>query len=219
VLISWPSIAEEDSALWEVYKELEEMRQEIRDLRGQMEEQAYRLNILQQQQKGQYLDLDGRINQLIEQMTEAPKQSQVQPSIKQLSDNESLFKEEKAQYQAAKSLVEKRAFQEASTAFLRLLKEFPDGAFTAYAHYRLGEIFMVLTEPDFDKAETHFQIVLEKFPGHTKEGATLYKLGKLYHLQGNLGQARQFLARAISIDPKGKEGRIGKLAQKYLDKI
>ena len=49
----------------ELFAQLQAMQEEIRELRGKVEEQANQLSQLEQQQKDNYLDLDGRLSALM----------------------------------------------------------------------------------------------------------------------------------------------------------
>ncbi|MGE3296194.1 MAG: tol-pal system protein YbgF [Porticoccaceae bacterium] len=53
------------SGLSELFAQVQALQEELRDLRGQLEEQAHQIQLLQQQQKDNYLDLDGRLSAVI----------------------------------------------------------------------------------------------------------------------------------------------------------
>ncbi len=219
-----------NTGVWELYEQLEQLQQEVQQLRGAVEQQAYRLDILQQQQKKQYLDLDHRLNTLRQSThtegstvgrgadgaEDAQRQGDPDGTGLVSTLSEAQFKEEKARYQAANKLIQNRQLREAEEAFKQLLIEFPDGAFAAYAHYWLGEVYMALPEQPFDLAQEHFETVLEEYPNHPKEGATLYKMGKLYHLKGDREKAILLLNKAVNLDPSS---RVSDLARRYLEHI
>lgn len=214
------------NSLWDLYTQLEQLKREIQSLRGYIEQQEHRINILQQQQKDQYLDLDRRVGQLpaassVADYTQVlqPGQSQTQPGSQQPGDwstNEANFKDEKQRYQQANQLVQAKQLEQARDAFQQFIIDFPNGAFAANAYYWLGEVYMALNEPQFKEAEENFQIVLQRFPMHPKVGATLYKLGKLYHIQGNEAQAREMLQKAVDHQPGSTAS---KLAKRYMSQL
>ena len=51
-----------DSGVSALFAQLQMLQEELRELRGQLEEQAHQLRRLEQQQKDNYLDLDGRLS-------------------------------------------------------------------------------------------------------------------------------------------------------------
>jgi tol-pal system protein YbgF len=53
------------SGLSELFAQVQALQEELRDLRGQLEEQTHQIQLLQQQQKDNYLDLDGRLSAVI----------------------------------------------------------------------------------------------------------------------------------------------------------
>ncbi|MGE0343727.1 MAG: tol-pal system protein YbgF [Porticoccaceae bacterium] len=53
------------SGLSELFAQVQALQEELRDLRGQIEEQTHQIQVLQRQQKDNYLDLDGRLSAII----------------------------------------------------------------------------------------------------------------------------------------------------------
>jgi len=65
--ISFPAIAQTEGSreqMMEMVLKMQQLQDEIRMLRGQLEEQAFEIETLKRRQRDQYLDLDGRINEL-----------------------------------------------------------------------------------------------------------------------------------------------------------
>jgi tol-pal system protein YbgF len=54
-----------NSGLSELFAQLQALQEEVRELRGRLEEQSHQLARLEQQQKDNYLDLDGRLSALM----------------------------------------------------------------------------------------------------------------------------------------------------------
>ena len=52
------------SMQWQIYQQVQQLQQEVRDLRGQLEVQANIIDRMKQDARSRYLDLDQRITQL-----------------------------------------------------------------------------------------------------------------------------------------------------------
>lgn len=52
------------SAQWELYQQVQQLQQEVRNLRGQLEVQANQIDKLKQDARSRYLDLDQRLSQM-----------------------------------------------------------------------------------------------------------------------------------------------------------
>ncbi|MBL39288.1 MAG: tol-pal system protein YbgF [Xanthomonadales bacterium] len=67
-----PVMAQEDNMASRMILELQQMREEVRELRGMVEAQAQEIENLKRRQRDQYLDLDRRVGQMRGGSTEAP---------------------------------------------------------------------------------------------------------------------------------------------------
>ena len=64
---SAPAIAQQDSSreqMVDMVLQIQQLQDEVRMLRGQLEEQAHQIDTLKLRQRDQYLDLDQRIGEL-----------------------------------------------------------------------------------------------------------------------------------------------------------
>ena len=52
------------SMQWQIYQQVQQLQQEVRDLRGQLEVQANIIDRMKQDARSRYLDLDQRITQV-----------------------------------------------------------------------------------------------------------------------------------------------------------
>ncbi|MGI9283157.1 MAG: tol-pal system protein YbgF [Endozoicomonas sp.] len=192
---------------------VDELRQEIMTLRGQVEEQSYQIKQLQQENRDRYLDLDQRISRLGESSGTAPvaagssKRSPVilpaigsKPSVSQ-SDTR-----EEAAYQAAFSLIKDKRFDDAVVALNQLLKDYPKGQFSDNAQYWLGEVQMA--QGKYKEAQGDFQALIDAYPDSPKVPDATYKLGRILDLQGEKAAAKKRLESVISQYPGSAAARL-----------
>lgn len=197
------------------------MRQEIQELRGQLEVQSHQIQQLQQQQLTFYKDLDARLGghaktdtpaQLNIDNPAAPRAAINNPTAipENTVENNALNSaaiptqrgnpaDEQISYMAAYDLVKNKRFDDALMAMQHFVEKYPNGGYTANAQYWLGELFMV--KKSYASAIEHFDIVLKQFPGSSKAAACTLKIGYALAASGKEAEARQRLQQVIKNYP------------------
>lgn len=221
------------------YYRMQLLMEELRQLRGLIEEQSNELALIKKRQAEDYLDLDGRLSAFkqmgVTQTGILPGTSTVtgatgstldspdlpetdkfdgaadRPSARAKSGPVAVLEQggEKAAYNRAYDLLKDRKVIAAKTSLKQFLVEYPQGAYTANAHYWLGEVYLL--DGQLSEAVTEFQAVVSQYPGHRKVNDASFKLGKVYHLQNELDKSRQLLERVA----EGSDSA-ARLAQDYL---
>jgi len=196
------------------------LQQEVQELRGMVEQQAYQVKRMREEQRDRYLDLDRRITLLNQAPPKrastavAVEPAPVAASKKLNTPATDAVKEpvtatldaapvqdkkvsEKEAYQAAFSLVRNKQYAEASTAFEQLIKDYSGGNYTGNAYYWLGEVLLV--ESNHEQALKAFETLLEKYPVHRKAADAKFKQGKIYLQMGDKAQAKVLLQDVIDL--------------------
>lgn len=107
--------------------------------------------------------------------------------------------DEQISYLAAYDLVKNKRFDEALTAMQAFATHYPQGGYTANAHYWLGELYMV--KNNYPKAIEHFEIVLQQFPSSSKAAASTLKIGYALAAAGKTDDARMRLQQVLKNYP------------------
>jgi len=203
----------------EMLYQQELMQQEVQELRGLVEQQAYEIKRMREEQRDRYLDLDRRItllNQAPAKRTAADVPASVAVEEKVKTPPTKVGKEpvaapvdvapvqenkvsEKEAYQAASSLLGNKQFAEARQAFKQLIKSYPNGKYTGNAYYWLGEVLVV--ELKQAQALKMFETLLEQYPNHRKTATAKFKLGRIYLQMGDKTQAKVLLQDVINQYP------------------
>ncbi|KTC64482.1 outer membrane protein (plasmid) [Legionella adelaidensis] len=217
------SSATKDNA--SLLEKVQALKQEVQELRGQLEVQSHDLKVLQEQQLSFYKDLDARLRkeQPIQQAkttTETPvainttpalaatvpatsASVETQPKAKLQASTPAIARtnpaDEQISYLAAYELVKNKKYDEAITAMQSFAERFPQGGYTANAQYWLGELYMV--KKDYPQAIEHFEIVLKQFSSSPKTAASMLKLGYAYAAAGNIEEAKSRLQQVIKAYP------------------
>jgi len=208
----------------QLFYKIQILEQEIRDLRGLLEEQSHNLDRLAREQKDQYLDIDRRLSQGSPNASNASSSVAASTTAGVTEPGPSTSDvvavdggdPETREYNLAFALTREKQYQEAIDGFTSMVNEFPNGAYTGNAFYWLGELYLALELPDIEKSRQSFVQVVNLFPDHAKVPDSLYKLGVVYHRLGDLIRARQYLNQVISQYPASASAR---LASSYLSDL
>jgi tol-pal system protein YbgF len=211
----------------EQYYQMQVLQDEVRTLRGMLEEINYQLQQIKQRQMDDYLDLDRRVLSLTNSNnTSTGEASGVDDAADtavvdgQVTDDSWRMietakvvvdpAEMKADYDnATKLLLKNRDFDGAISALREHINKFPQSPYVANAHYWLGEIYDVRQQTDL--AVKSFRTVVDDFGDHSKAMDARFKLGKLYHKLGETRKAKSLLKEAAK-----SSGGAGAKARAYL---
>lgn len=209
------------SAQGMLFLQLQQMQEEIAQLRGMLEEQQNQIQRLQQEGLERYQDIDRRlssgaagVNQAAPAPTPstagagAPAASQAQAGS-QAGDPE----QEKLYYDAAFDLIKAKDFDKASQAFAAFLRKYPNSQYAGNAQYWLGEVN--LAKGDLQGAGQAFARVSQAYPQHSKVPDSLYKLADVELRLGNRDKAQGILRQVIAQYPNTSAAQ---LAQRQLNR-
>ena len=149
----------------EMFYQLQSLLDEVRQLRGMVEELNYQIDELKQRQQEDYLDLDRRISTAGSNVG-ANSAAAPQPAGAGIPVLPAAGDEEKQLYGRAQTLLKAKKFDEASAAFENHLSAYPNGKLVANSHYWLGQIYMV--QGKLDNARQSFAQVVDNYPGSNK---------------------------------------------------
>ena len=195
---------------WELYNQLQQMQQELSQLRGLVEEQAHELSQLKDQQRQRYLDLDHRLNQLRNAAPAQPAETAAIPETSAPATTPDTSFDDHATYNKAIALMRERKFEEGIGLLEELLEKAPASNYLPNSQYWLGELYMAVSPPDYETAKKHLITLLKDHKDHQKVPDALYKLGMLYKLQGEKAKARVTLEKVISDYPNRQAAKLAR---------
>lgn len=215
----------------EMFFMLQQLQDEVRGLRGIVEQQQYRLDLLERQQKERYRDMDKRIGLLYRQLP--PEAGTAPAAVTDMSGEQeasgielprtapeaeaSSSQEEggvpgaQAAYEAAFARVRAREFEAAEAQLKSFIDKYPGNALQANAWYWLGEVH--LAQGKVSDSQAAFSHVVEVFGRHGKAADALYKLGVLADRAGDMAGATQLMQRVVQEYPQAPAAN---LARGYL---
>ncbi|QGZ31874.1 tol-pal system protein YbgF [Stutzerimonas stutzeri] len=215
------------SAQGMLFVQLQQMQEEIAQLRGMLEVQQNEIQRLKQEGLERYEDLDRRLSGAslggstgqnastagtggAGGSVQAPAGAPAQESV----GSESADPErEKLYYDAAFDLIKAKDFDKASQAFSAFLRKYPSSPYAGNAQYWLGEVN--LAKGDLQGAGQAFAKVSQAYPQHNKVPDSLYKLADVEVRLGNRDKANGILRQVIADYPNSSAAQ---LAQRQLNR-
>lgn len=192
--------------LGKLFLQIQQLRQEVMQLNGKVEEQAHELRKLKEQSLERYVDLDKRLSGAAGGASLASDNTNAGGNPKVMiapvaTGGQSQTAEQPGEgdaYRAAYALVRGQKFDQAVQGFEQFLRGYPDGRYAPNAHYWLGELYLVVEPPNLESSRQSFTLLLSQYPNNSKAPDALYKLGKVQFMKGNREKAREYLDRVIS---------------------
>ena len=183
--------------LSELFYRIQVLQQDLKDLRGTIEEQSYLIKRLERSQKEQYLDLDNRLVQLggadLESRAAQTEDKESSEEATTFLNGVPEFDNEREAYQYAFDLMRNRQYQESLAGFEEIIVAFPNGQYTPNAFYWIGELY--LAQGDNEKSRQSFIQVISLYPDHQKVPDAMYKLGVVYFALGDNQSALRYLGQ------------------------
>ncbi|MCQ4294578.1 tol-pal system protein YbgF [Pseudomonas stutzeri] len=208
------------SAQGMLFMQLQQMQEEIAQLRGMLEEQQNQIQRLQQEGLERYQDLDRRMSSGSATNQAAPARDVSAANTNapaatqgQTQSGSSDPAQEKLYYDAAFDLIKAKDFDKASQAFAAFLRKYPDSQYAGNAQYWLGEVN--LAKGDLQGAGQAFARVSQAYPQHNKVPDSLYKLADVEIRLGNRDKAQGILRQVVTQYPNTSAAQ---LAQRQLNR-
>jgi len=201
---------------------IDQLQEEVRFLRGRVEEQENQIRRMREDGRDRYRDLDRRISLLSERSAAAPSAlPSTRPASSAVGVDAPLMAAATADYgsadteayKAAFALVRQRAFPQALDAFNGFLTRYPQSGLVANVLYWKGEVQRAKATPDYAGAQQAYTEMLKRYPDHPKAAEAYYKLGLTYEALGDQAQARQMMQAVVD---RYADQSSAKLAREYL---
>jgi tol-pal system protein YbgF len=174
-----------NNSLVQLSQQVEAQQQELRQLRGRLEELQNENATLRKQQRDLYADLDRRIGEMRALAATAPPPAN--PADEQMLYDQALEK------------LRARDYAGAADSLRSLAAAYPDGQLADNTQYWLGEAYYVTKE--YEHAAAAFQRVLSSWPDSRKAPDALLKLAYTQLEQGNNAAGRTNLQQVVSRYP------------------
>lgn len=210
---------------------INELQQEVAQLKGQLQSQERAIKTLQSQQQSLYQNMNTQIKQLQNQITTPNNSGQVlnngsMPNNKQSSEpapvNKSLTqasvsspkRSDTEVYQAAFSRLMNKQYSSAQQGFNSYLRDYPNGKYSGNVNYWLGEIALI--QKRYPQAETAFSEVVNHYQKSGKLVDASYKLA-ITHLK--MGKSNLAKTELLAIEKQNAGRTVARLAKLQLQQM
>ncbi|MBT2971859.1 MAG: tol-pal system protein YbgF [Candidatus Thiodiazotropha sp. (ex Ctena orbiculata)] len=232
----------QNQSLADLVLQVQQLRQEVQQLRGDLEVQKHNMDAMGRRQRDLYLDIDQRLSRFqpgtapvpntpamappmtpappsaapgqppLAASTEPPPATPAVPPVAAVTPPDP--KREAEAYQSAFNMLKQGRYGESITAFSNFLRDYPGGEYEDNAQYWLAEASYV--NRDFDTALGEFMKIMEKYPTSPKIPGAMLKIGYIHYEKKSWTDARNILNELVSNYPATTESR---LAQKRLQRL
>ena len=198
----------------------EQMRAELARLRGQIELLTNEVETLKQRQKDFYVDLDARLRRFESgaagNASAAPASGDAAPAAPAAAPAQAptsvpapaSANTESADYQGALALLKNGKHKDAQAAFERFVARYPNGNFTAGAHFWAGNA--ALQSKDLASATRHFKTVTDKWPSDNVAPDAMLGLANSQQALGDATAARNTLKSLTERYPQSNAAQVAR---------
>ncbi|HXC60125.1 MAG TPA: tol-pal system protein YbgF [Steroidobacteraceae bacterium] len=197
-----------NQSLMQMAQRVDAQQEELRGLRGRIEELQNENATLRKQQRDLYADLDKRLTAATAAAAAATTVASNTPA------GPAPEADEQGQYNKAMEQLRSRNYAAAVEGFRSLAAAYPNGQMADNTQYWLGEAYYVTAE--YDHATAAFQRVLSVWPNSRKAPDALLKLGYTQIEQNKLAVGRATLQQVVAKYP---DSDAAKLAADRLAKL
>lgn len=224
--------ANNSQANLDLLNKLGQQENELRELRAQIEKLQNDLSQMQQRNRDQYLDLDGRLQRFEggnvppvstpgapaapatppaggKSASAAPlpaPRSEPAPSVHGDVGAMAQAGDERAAYDQAFAKLKSGDYVGSAQMFTGFLQTYPNGVYAPNALYWLGESYYVTQ--NYALALEPFQAVVERYPTHDKAPGSLLKLGLSDYSLGKMDVAERVFNEVVKKYPGTDVARI-----------
>ncbi len=181
----------QSQSMLDLQNEIEQLKQEIAQLRGSLEVANHALETAERRQKDLYADTDARIRKL--EGSTSSEAGGVQPSVPVVEA------EDVKAYKAAYTLSQEAKHKEAFSAFDLFIIEYPDSQLIPDALYGLGYSQFALKS--YKSSIASQQKLLNKYPDHLMVPNAMYSIANSQIQLGEVKNAKKMLNDLITKHP------------------
>ena len=197
-----------------MFSSLNDVRQEVQVLRGQLEKQQHDIQVLAIQQKQFYQDLNARIEGSAKTKVAQNDTEKADSSASTAQKKAVVATEENKLYRDAFELLRSKQYNDAINAFQIYLSKFPSGEYTVNSYYWIGEIYYL--QGKSAEAKKAFSSVANNFPNSQKVPDALLKLAIIEIDAGKVDQGRTLLEKVQRQYPGTTAARLAALRYQEL---
>lgn len=218
---------------WDLLQQNQRLENQLRELRGKIEEQDYQIDQLNKELTNRYTDLDQRLELLQQKIDpseeephaegEAGTNTATEPtktaasnlstetatasnssSTNAVSSNQ--IELDKAAYTIALDAYKQGGAKKAIAPMQNFIKNNPNSIYTGNAYFWLAEFNLAIEPPNYTEAKKNYETVAAKYPDSAKAPRSLYQLYSIAKdVNKNTQSAEVYKKKLLSSYPQSEE--------------
>ena len=227
--------APQTNTSWQLMQKNQQLENDIRTLRGKMEEQENEIAQLKHELTNRYTDLDQRLELLNQKIdpeaapaVEEDNQQDSSPSTASssqpasnpvnntaapapaattvVSTQSSTEELEKAAYTIALDAYKQGGAKKAIAPMQNFIKNHPNSVYISNAYFWLAEFNLAIEPTNYNEAKKNFEIVASKYPNSSKASNAVYRLYSIAkNVDKNDALAAQYRSTLLTKYPSSQE--------------
>lgn len=223
---------------WDLLQKAQSLENQIRELRGKIEEQDHQIDQLSKELNNRYADLDQRIKLLQPEDQDNQQQDnnqqentqqntppaaktdtadQKQPAATPIAKPHTAGTTgnqqdlEKAAYTVALDAYKQGGAKKAIAPMQNFIKSYPNSVYTGNAYFWLAEFNLAIEPANYKEAKKNYEVVAAKYPSSSKAPRALYQLYSIANdVDKNPATAKVYKNKLLSAYPKSEEAKFFK---------
>lgn len=177
---------------------VETMREDVNQMKGQVEANKHMLNVQQQDLTKLIGDLDHRIQAMEERLQVFS--NQLSKALTKLAPDVAA---EGDMYQGGLDLMSEAKYLEAAAMFEKFLGKYAKSPYSASATYFIADSFYSMR--DYQRAVKEFQRYVEKYPSDKNVSSAILKQGNCFYELGLIEEAKAFYDKVSKSYPQSSD--------------
>jgi tol-pal system protein YbgF len=187
----------------QLQQQLEQLQDEVSQLRGVTEEQNYKLEKVLQRQRELYQEIEQRVSSVYQAPATPSVATDASATGSVISGN---LSENDAYDKAVQLVLRDKRYDQAIPEFNAFLTNYPESMYVPNAHYWLGQLLTIKNENA--GAQGHFEAIVNGYPDSSKRADAMLKLGTLYAKGGDKAKAKKVLEDLIAQYPDSTSSKL-----------
>lgn len=197
-----------------VQQQLDELQNEVNELRGITELHTYQLSQVLDRQRELYQELDRRVSEALKPANQTPTTAAVPTTSSDQINYSNNLTENEAYDRAVNMVLKDKRYEQAIPEFEAFNKRYPNSSYAANAHYWLGQL--LFNKGELGKARQEFDMVMNNYPDSSKRSDAMLKLAMVEQKENNPSKAIAVYKKLITEYPNSSAA---KLAQPRLKSL
>ena len=213
---------------WQIMQKNQQLENDIRTLRGKIEEQGNEIEQLKHELTNRYTDLDQRLELLQQkidpesatsaednQQDTPPSTSNTPTPIAATTNTQAAVVNtpppstadlDKAAYTVALDAYKQGGAKKAIAPMQNFIKNNPNSVYISNAYFWLAEFNLAIEPTNYTEAKKNYNIVVNQYPNSAKAARALYQLHNIAKdVDRNTTLANQLKSKLVKIYPKSEE--------------